>query len=472
MKKIITGIVILLLTIVTFTACQKDNSTPAEKNTETQLTPQQIRLVALMKESALAIGKTIKNEEARDYLVTLVRVKNDNSEAISMAALLGDKASITKYEKDLLAKGFKQQNKSVLEKSFFAKELLNTIYNNPDKYPLLTKNLPHEKSSASTIDELNALRKELASQNLEIYLPYRQEFNWNSISQVTVTWDPLTEDSVSKGEMMSLNNLKSAVAQPVNNINESYVISNPTVLIRQIDPGAYTFDTNGSSGSGTSGSGVTSVWLTKNIDYTKVPEADIVLVTLPRVKLDHNYRWWIGGSSQITIYRASGNLKFNSTGDLIPSASKYRLIYHHKISRYDVKKHHWVGVNIIWDDDWQEHENTEQFVLISYQGKFVITSSSLDIKGTTQIGYDLVKKKVSATATVAATFEIKLGPHNILRYNNQVSRRSLLAHVVGGILHDQNGNLIVHNVNGVPYTVRKADELEYYFNVNWTHVAN
>jgi len=369
MKKIITGIAVLLLVVLAFTACQKDNTAPNNNKTETQLTPQQVQQVALMKETALAIGKVIKNNEARDYLVTLVRVKNDNSEAISMAALLGDQASITKYEKDLLDKGFKQRNKSALNKSFFAKKFLNTIYDNPGKYPILSRNLPHEKSSASTIDELNALRKELASQNLEIYLPYRQEFNWNSISQVTVTWDPLTEDSVSKGEMMSLNNLKSAIAQPVNNINESYVISNPTVLIRQIDPGDYTFDTNGSSGSGTSGSGVTSVWLTKNIDYTKVPEADIVLVTIPSVKLDHNYRWWIGGSSQITIYRASGDLKFDNTGDLIPSASKYRLIYHHKISRYDVKKHHWVGVNIIWDDDWQEHENTEQFVLVSYQGR-------------------------------------------------------------------------------------------------------
>jgi hypothetical protein len=175
---------------------------------------------------------------------------------------------------------------------------------------------------------------------------------------------------------------------------------------------------------------------------------------------------WIGGSSQITIYRASGDLKFDNTGDLIPSASAYRLKYHYKISRYDVRKHLWVGVNIIWDDDWQEHENTEQFVLVSYQGALVVTSSSLDIKGTTQIGYDLVKKKVSATATVSATFEIKLGPHNILRYNNQVSRRSLLAHVVGGI------GFGTYNENGVPYTIRTADELEYYFKVNWTHVAN
>lgn len=318
-KKIITGIAVFLIMALAFTACQKDNSAPENKISETQLTPQQIQQVALMKEASLAIGKTIMHNDAKNYLVTLVRVKNDNSEAISMAALLGDQADITSYEKDLLAKGFKQRNKSALDQSFFAKALLNVIYDNPAKYPLLTKHLPHEKSSATTIDELNALRTELASQNLEIYLPYRQEFNWDSISQITVTWDPLTEDTVSEGETMPLNNLKSAPAQPVNNINESYVISDPTVLVRPIDPGAYTFDTNGSSGSGTGGSGVTSVWLTKNIDYTKVPEKDIVLVTLPKVKLNQNYRGWVSGSSQITIYRASGDFKLDKTGDLIPS---------------------------------------------------------------------------------------------------------------------------------------------------------
>jgi len=259
---------------------------------------------------------------------------------------------------------------------------------------------------------------------------------------------------------MPLNNLKSAPAQPVNNIDEKYVAYNPTILVRPIDPVDYT---NSGSGSGTGSSGVTSVWLTKNIDYTKVPESDIVLVTIPKVKLNTNYRGWIGGSSQIIIWRAAGDLKFDSTGNLIPDASTYDLGLK-KISRYDVKHHIWVGVNIIWDDDWQEHENTEQFVLISHQGLF--SGSILNIKGSVKIGYDSAKKKVSATATVSANFDITTRSRCILKYNNQVSRRSLLAHVVGGI------GFGTYDVNGVPYTIRTADALDYYFKVNWTHVSD
>ncbi len=467
MKKTFIGIFILSLMILAFPSCQKENSLTTTSKTENQLTPQQVKQVALMKEVALATGKAMKNSAVKNYLVELVKVKNDNSEAISLAALLGDNAHTTQYEKTLLNKGFAKDLKSApVNKSLFAKAFLSAVSSNPNKYPILTKSLPHLKSSNSIGDELDSLKQVLAKQNLEIYLPYRQEFNWDSVSQVTVTWDPLTEDTLSNGEMMPLNNLKMAPAQPVNNIDEKYVAYNPTVLIRPIDPADYT---NGSSGSGTGSLEPTSKWLTTNIDYTKVQEADIVLVTIPKVALTHSYRGWLGGSSLIQIWRVSGNLEFGSSGDLIPSSSQFDL-KQMKISHYDAKYGIWVAANIIWDDDWQEHENAEQFVLISKQRWPSL--ASVDLKGTVKIGWDPTKKQVSYSSTETASFEIKEANRHKLRYNNQVSRRSLLAHVVGGILHDKNGNLIVHNVNGVPYTVRSADALYYYFRVNWTHVAN
>jgi len=464
MKKTFIGIFILSLMILAFSSCQKNNSLATTTKTENQLTPQQVKQVALMQEVALAIGKAMKISDVKDYLVELVKVKNDNSEAISLAALLGDNAHTTQYEKTLLNKGFAKDLKSApVNKSLFAKAFLNAISSNPNKYPILTKSLPHLKSSNSIGDELYSLKQVLAKENLEIYLPYRQEFNWNSISQITVTWAPLTQYSISEGVIMPLNNLKSTHAQRVNNIDEKYVAHHPTVLVRPINPGDYLPSINGSSGSGTSSSGVTSKWLTTNLDYTKVPEADTFFVTIPRVKLNHNYRGWLGGSSQIIIYRASGNLKFNSTGNLIPAASTVNLGLY-KISRYDVHHNIWVRVNIIWDNNWQEYENTDQFILISHQGIF--SGSKLDFKGAVEIGYDVVKKKVSATAMVAANFEIKTGSRCILRYNNDVSRRRFLAHVVGGV------GFGTYNENGVSYTIYTADELDYYFKVKWTHVAN
>ena len=453
--------------ILAFSSCQKNNSLATTKKTENQLTPQQVKQVALMKEVALATGKAMKSNEVKDYLVELVKVKNDNSEAISLAALLGDNAHTTQYEKTLLNKGFAKDLKSApVNKSLFANAFLNVISSNPNKYPILTKSLPHLKSSNSIGDELDSLKQVLAKENLEIYLPYRQEFNWNSISQVTVTWAPLTQDTISEGEIMPLNNLKSASAQPVNNIDEKYVVENPTVLVRPIDPTDYTIIENngGGTGGGTGGFEPTIRWVTTNLDYTKVSEKDVLSVYLPRLRLLKNYRHgWLGGSSQITIYKAWGKIIRDNSGDLIPSADKNRLIYNFKISREDVKDSVWKTVNIFWDDDWDLHENTEQFVLVSRQGIF--SGSKLDIKGSVKIGYDFVKMVATANATVSANFEITTERRNILRYNNGLSRRGALANVVGDI----GAGTILDN--GVHYTIRTADALQYYFKFKWTDVA-
>ena len=449
--------------VLAFTACQKDNTAPNNNKTETQLTPQQIQQVALMKETSLAIGKVIKNNETRDYLVTLVRVKNDNSEAISMAALLGDQANITKYEKVLLAKGFKQRNKSALDKSFFAKALLNTIYNNPGKYPLLTRNLPHEKSSASIIDELNALRKELASQNLEIYLPYEKSFDWNKISQVTVTWHPLVRDTWNVGDLIALNNLKSAIAAPVNRVDDNYASDNPTVIVRPINPVDYVNDNTGNGGS--SNSGTTFQWVTHNLDYTKVPEKDVLVTYIPKLRLRQNYRHFFGGSSYVEIYRYYGELKFDNQGSFIPSVNGNPYLGKFKFTRRDVKYGHWKDENITFDENWQEHKNTEQFVVVSIQG-LLYHSASLTVKGDVKVGYDIVTKKVTFEPKMDVAFTLNLSGHKrVLKYNNFISRRSALATVTGKPdpwrIED----------NGVYYNIKSADQLDYYYKFYWEHVA-
>ncbi len=472
MKKIITGIAVILLMALAFTACQKDNTGPENKITDTQLTPQQVQQVALMKEASLAIGKTIKNSEARNYLVTLVRVKNDNSEAISMAALLGAQANITKYEKDLLAKGFKQRNKAALDKSFFARELLNTIYNNPAKYPMLSKNLPHEKSSASTIDELNALRKELASQNLEIYLPYEKDFDWDKISSVTVTWHPLVRDTWNVGNLIALSSVKSAEAEPVSRVDDNYAADNPTVVVRPINNADYVNiiapgggNGGGNGGGSGGGTGTTFQWVTSNLDYTKVPEKDVLVTYIPKLRLRQNYRDFFGGSSHVMIYRVFGKLKFDSKGYFVPSTNSDPYLGTFIFTRRDVKYGHWKDENITFDDNWQEHKNTEQFVVVSVQG-LLYHAASLTIKGDVKVGYDVAKKKVTFEPKIDVAFTLSLtGNKKVLKYNNYISRRSALATITG----KPNPWRIMDD--GHYYNIKSADQLDYYYKFYWEHVA-
>jgi len=126
----------------------------------------------------------------------------------------------------------------------------------------------------------------------------------------------------------------------------------------------------------------------------------------------------------------------------------------------------WHTVDITWDDDWEISENTEQIVIVSKQG-FLYQSLTLDIKGNIEIGWDKKKNIPTFDPTMTLGFEFKPKKDRLkLRYNNQLSRRGELTSVVG----DEGAGTF--NDNGVNYTIKNADALQYYFKYRWTHVSN
>jgi len=72
MKKIITGIAIFLLMALAFTACQKDNTGPENKISETQLTPQQVALKKGMQQAAIVIAQISNNKAIQDEVQRLI----------------------------------------------------------------------------------------------------------------------------------------------------------------------------------------------------------------------------------------------------------------------------------------------------------------------------------------------------------------------------------------------------------------
>ncbi len=126
----------------------------------------------------------------------------------------------------------------------------------------------------------------------------------------------------------------------------------------------------------------------------------------------------------------------------------------------------WHTVDITWDDDWEISENTEQIVIVSKQG-FLYQSIALDIKGNVKIGWD--KKKNEPTFDPTMTLGFVLHPKRDrlkLRYNNELSRRGELTSVVG------DDGVGVYTDNGIGYTIKNADAVQYYFKYRWTHVSN
>jgi len=206
--------------------------------------------------------------------------------------------------------------------------------------------------------------------------------------------------------------------------------------------------------------------VTTNFDYTVIKEKDVLSTFIPKIRLTSNYRGLFGGSNKITIYRSSGGLKLDtSTGFVVPDGTSIPLevLTEFKISRRSGRKKLWKTVNINWDDDWDIHENTEAFVLVTREPIFR-KGDILNINGTVKIGYDTTKQKPTFDPTATATFNITTAPKSKLRYNNELSRRGVLSNVVG-----DNGAGTIDD-NGISYTIKSADKLQYYFKHKWTHV--
>jgi hypothetical protein len=81
------------------------------------------------------------------------------------------------------------------------------------------------------------------------------------------------------------------------------------------------------------------------------------------------------------------------------------------------------------------------------------------------VGYDFVKKKPTAEFTTTVDLEVELGS-SIFRTNSELSRRSVLAHVIG-----DNG-LGVRNRNGIDFNVKGIGKIEYYFEHHFTDIPD
>jgi hypothetical protein len=62
-------------------------------------------------------------------------------------------------------------------------------------------------------------------------------------------------------------------------------------------------------------------------------------------------------------------------------------------------------------------------------------------------------------------FSVKVGNNCRLRYNNNVSRRAILTQVIG------DSGAGTYTDNGVAYSVRTADVMEYYFKPYLTKIV-
>ncbi|WP_372474218.1 hypothetical protein AB4865_02815 [Capnocytophaga sp. ARDL2] len=258
----------------------------------------------------------------------------------------------------------------------------------------------------------------------------------------------------------------------VEKVNDDYACSKPTLIIRPISnddnlvesfiltdtshnftiPPFYQFQPEWQK-QGWSG------FLTFNIDYRKVQDEDILKVTIPRIRLTDYYST-IFAPTTISIIKASPNLIIDDNSNLIFPLSSHSnlLVSELDIKRKKIRNKEWIDVNILWDDDWNMHEGEQAFILVSHH----TFGGSISVNGSVKLGWNSTTKKPTADPNLNVSFDMSLGKRRELRYNNNVSRRSLLTHIV----NDSGAGVFAEGK--VKYTVRTAGALEYYFKPHLT----
>jgi hypothetical protein len=358
----------------------------------------------------------------------------------------------------------------------FKNSMIEEVKNNIDDYPILKENLKSNSSNnltGKTSEEIfDDMSDYFVSQNLSVYFPYEENFDLANETTISFTWDPMTNQPSNSGFSIPLSQLTSSkfiteALTPVMSIDDSYAYNYPTLIVFPNLGGGSTIPkpTPDPLPKGNNPPWGFQGWegfLTFNVDHTKIMDADILKVNIPKIRLMEHLGTFFTPTT-ITIVRSSANLVTDASNNLVfplTSDSK-QLVYKMNIKRKDARNHNWVDANILWDDDWNMSEAEHNLTWASHH----TFSGSLSASGNVKLGYDQVKKEVTWEPKVDIAFSVQVGNNCKLRYNNNVSRRAILTQVVG----DTGAG--TYTDNGTAYSVRTADKMQYYFKPYLTKIV-
>ena len=455
--------VILVLTLILFISC----STEIEEDPNMQIYGNdfgKLDEVELRKEISLLMGNILLDKESRDYALNYARFKNDDSESISLAALAGNDSKIPLEERLALNRARELNAQAEPKLSSFKSKLIAAYHDMNAQLPVMQQmmhayNMSVEGASANSGGGISSIFDTDAFANHEVYFPYEEEFEWEKINKFAMSWAPKNlEKGSSQAHIFDVN--KRTYLPSEITVDDDYAFRRPTLLIMPIFFPEFDDGSEIGGGSPPYIKPNRQYWLTQNVDHTKISQKDVLKTIIPSIKLSRHYSGW-PSKSKIILYRVSGDLSLNSDGTIdLSKPGPHKLLDKFRFKRRDIRKGRWKTVNVIFDGDWDMHEADQQIVLFSYR-HWDFRSSTAD--GTVSIAYDTLKKKFVPEAKFSVKFKLTLGKTD-LKYNNEISRRDALSHIVG------NHGAGTYNDNGVNYTLRTADALHFYLKHYYTDV--
>jgi hypothetical protein len=421
--------------------------------------------VETAKEFSQLLGEVMQSKEARVALSQHIQQYDDFGDAVSLSTLLGDRASMPPSELARLTT-FENGFAARKESSPVREAILEHSLANLSHFPFLERSFETFRSQKGDSQARVSLREDLVafytSQGLVIHFPYEERFNWETYSgEITTTYDPLIREDWNEGFLFSTNG-DGPQGKRISYVDDAYSVDHATLVVTYLDEDFYEMN-NTPPVPELPKPAADAVILDYNVDHTSISQADILFTTIPEVKLTgKDYIGLFGRITKVRLYRGSSKVKVNFDGTVAAGVDgdtfRYDLI---KFSKDDIKLERWKTVNIQFDPDWDMTENSQQFFLFTEHNLTGKAKANAGVK----VGYDFIKKETTAEATASVNIEVE-SESSRFRVNTELSRRSVLAYVVGATDHG------VRTRNGIDYNVKNVGLLHFYFEHRFTDIPD
>ncbi|MFZ9235123.1 MAG: hypothetical protein ACO22X_02800 [Algoriphagus sp.] len=419
--------------------------------------------VETAKEFSQLLGEVLQHKDARVTLSKHIQQYDDFGDAVSLSTLLGDKQNMPPSELATLSRAGNTISLRTGANPFL-EALLQHSLERLDAYPFLERGLETFRARPERAQQRVSIQEELmaffASQGLVIHFPYEERFDWETYSgSITTTYDPIIREDWNEGYLFPLTGGTSK-GSLMPYVDDEYSLAHATLVVTYLDEDFNEMNTTPPVPE-LPKPAADAVILDYNVNHTSISQADILFTTIPEVKLTkRDYIGLFGRIVKVRLYRGSSKVKINFDGTVAAGVDgdtyRYDLI---KFSKDDIKLERWKTVNIQFDPDWDMTENSQQFFLFTEHNLTGKAKANAGVK----VGYDFLKKEATAEATASVNLEVE-SESSRFRVNTELSRRSVLAFVVGATDHG------VRTRNGIDFNVKSVGLLHFYFEHRFTDI--
>lgn len=404
-----------------------------------------------------------------EYVDAKLKPLTEFGDKISLSYLLGKEEGLreNEIEQFIFAKNLKQ--------NVFVSQLKSEIKNNSKVLTHLIDKLNVNKKSINDENVINYILDNIASEHLEIYVPYKELENTVNEDFFYVSYEPSYFTKTNEAYKFTNTQYSKTLNEPVAvEINDDFIEDNKTYIVKPMDPcdklnyRSISGDDCFSEGSGEPGPGGPlsppdpldddnlPKLLTQNVDHTTVEQKDILSTRLRRFRVKGKKWLGFGATHQkLELHRGSADGKVKiENGIIIPEANTYK-VADLKITRRAAKEKLWRDANTEFDDDWNLSENEQAFFIFSKHHLKASASAELTIKA----GFKLEdgEPKPSAERTITTKVKVEVSAAKF-REKRALSRRQVLVTIVGtGVT----GEEVWDEVDNVNYNVKQAGIFEY-----------